>query len=182
MNDLQSGISKFKKGITHRLGWNEPKVDKQGPGGREESVGLPSSFPQPESRLSTGGGREQGGGPNTENETVGASSAADENRPDWKSTASSSAKLVLRAVRGSADAFGPLKSVAGGLCFILENCEVQCFPYRPSMALTCPQRTKANKRAIESLAPRIKELAEWLCEPVNEGDVKERERRMRLER
>jgi hypothetical protein len=28
-------------------------------------------------------------------------------------------------VRDAADAFGPLKSVAGGLCFILENCEVR---------------------------------------------------------
>ena len=50
--------------------------------------------------------------------------AADENKSDWKSTASASAKLVLRGVRDSADAFGPLKSVASGLCFILENCEV----------------------------------------------------------
>ena len=56
------------------------------------------------------------------------------------------------------------------------------FPHNPSETLTCPQRTKANKEAIESLAPRVKELAERLCEPVNEGDVKERERRMRLER
>lgn len=45
----------------------------------------------------------------------------DENRSDQKSTASASAKLLLRGVRDSADAFGPLKSVAGGLCFILDN-------------------------------------------------------------
>ena len=56
------------------------------------------------------------------------------------------------------------------------------FPHKPSVTLTCPQRTKANKQAIESLAPRVKELAEQLCEPVNEGDVKEGERRARLER
>ena len=55
------------------------------------------------------------------------------------------------------------------------------FPRRLSVTLTCPQRTKANKQAIESLAPRVKELAERLCEPVEERDVKERERRMRLE-
>lgn len=36
----------------------------------------------------------------------------------------SGAKFMLRGVRDTADAFGPLKSVAGGLCFILENCEV----------------------------------------------------------
>ena len=44
-----------------------------------------------------------------------------------------------------------------------------------------PQRTKANKEAIESLAPRVKSLAELLCKPVPEGDVKEGERRKRLE-
>ena len=42
----------------------------------------------------------------------------------WESTASDRAKLCLRGVRDSADAFGPLKSVAGGLCRILDNCEV----------------------------------------------------------
>ena len=52
------------------------------------------------------------------------SAAADENKLNWKSTASATAKLLLRGVRDTADAFGPLKSVAGGLCFILDNCEV----------------------------------------------------------
>ena len=185
MDDLRGSLSRFKKGIKHRLGRSKGKGDKPGAGGREESVGSSSSFPQPEPRVSTGGGREgerEGDGPNAGDENVGASAAAEENRPGWKSTASSSAKLVLRAVRDSADAFGPLKSVAGGLCFILENCEVRCPTHRlSSVALTCPQRTKANKQAIESLAPRVKELAERLCEPVGEGDVKERERRTRLE-
>ena len=37
---------------------------------------------------------------------------ANENKLDWKSTASATAKLLLRGVRGSAGAFGPLK-VAG---------------------------------------------------------------------
>jgi len=44
-----------------------------------------------------------------------------------------------------------------------------------------PQRTKANRQAIESLAPKVKTLAERLCESVPEGDVKEGERRKRLE-
>ena len=48
----------------------------------------------------------------------------DEKKSTWKSTASATAKLLLRGVRDSSDAFGPLKSVASGLCFILENCEV----------------------------------------------------------
>ena len=42
----------------------------------------------------------------------------------WGSTASATAKLLLRGVKESADAFPPLKSVVGGLCFILDNCEV----------------------------------------------------------
>ena len=46
---------------------------------------------------------------------------------------------------------------------------------------TCLQRTKANEQAIGSLAPRVKELSELLCEAISEGDVKERERRARLE-
>jgi len=47
-----------------------------------------------------------------------------ENKRDWKSTAYETAKLLLRGVRDSADAFPPLKSAAGGLCFLLDNCEV----------------------------------------------------------
>ena len=49
---------------------------------------------------------------------------ADEKKSSWGSTAYATAKLLLYGVRDSADAFGPLKSVAGGLCFILENYEV----------------------------------------------------------
>jgi len=42
----------------------------------------------------------------------------------WKSTTSATAKLLLHAVKESADAFPPLKSAVGGLCFILDNYEV----------------------------------------------------------
>ena len=91
------------------------------------------------------------------------------------------AKLLLHGVRDSADAFGPLKSIAGGLCFILENYEVRpssisivCSAYR------CPQQTEANKQAIESLAPWLKVLAELLCVTIPEGDVEEQERRERF--
>ena len=59
---------------------------------------------------------------------VEPSAAANEKKSSWKSTAIATAKLLLRGVRDSADAFGPLKSVAGGLCFILENCEVSSNP------------------------------------------------------
>jgi hypothetical protein len=58
------------------------------------------------------------------NEGAEPSAAADEKGLGWKSAASSTAKLLLRGVRDSADAFGPLKSVASGLCFVLDNCEV----------------------------------------------------------
>ena len=58
------------------------------------------------------------------NESVEPSAAVDKSKSNWKSTVSATAKLLLRGVRDSADVFSPLKSVAGGLCFILENCEV----------------------------------------------------------
>ena len=55
-----------------------------------------------------------------------SSVTADKNKSNSnrKPTASATAKFLLRWARDSVDAFGPLKSVAGGLCFILENCEV----------------------------------------------------------
>jgi hypothetical protein len=56
--------------------------------------------------------------------SVEPSVTTDENKPGWRSTASAAAKLLLRAVNQSSDAFPPLKSVAGGLCAILENSEV----------------------------------------------------------
>jgi len=61
-------------------------------------------------------------GPNVSDEP---SATADEKESNWKSTASATARLLLRRVRDSADTFGPLKSVAGSLCFILENREVR---------------------------------------------------------
>ena len=48
----------------------------------------------------------------------------DHSEGGWNSTVSATAKLLLRAMRDTADAFPPLKSVTGGLCAILENCEV----------------------------------------------------------
>jgi hypothetical protein len=67
------------------------------------------------------------------NESAEPSTAADK-KSNWKSTASAAAKLLLRGVRESADAFGPLRSVAGGLCFVLETCEV-C----SSACICCPR-------------------------------------------
>ena len=62
---------------------------------------------------------DHGGVPYDENQRV----AADGRREGRKFTVSASAKLLLCAVMESADAFPPLKSVAGGLCSTLENCE-----------------------------------------------------------
>ena len=129
MDDLRDSLSKFRKDFKHRFGGRKPKEDKLGASGCEESVGPSSLLPQPEPHVLMGGGREkEKEGPNVEEESIRAVFAADKSRLDWKYTVSPSAKLVLRAVRDSADAFGPLKSIAGGLCFILESCEVQYLP------------------------------------------------------
>ena len=74
------------------------------------------------------------------------SAATKENKSSWKSTSLASAKLLLRGVRDAADAFGPLKSVAGGLCFILENCEVWLSPACTTMALTGAPANEGKRR------------------------------------
>ena len=51
-----------------------------------------------------------------------------ESKSDLGSLMVSAARLTLRGVKEAADAFPPLKAVAGGLCFILDNCEVQFTP------------------------------------------------------
>ena len=53
----------------------------------------------------------------------------DKNKSNLKSLASSTAKLVLRGVKESADACPQLKSVLGCLCFILDNYEVRPLTY-----------------------------------------------------
>ena len=125
MDDLRESFSKLKRDVKHRLTGSKRKADKK-PDRRGETVADPSgSLPRPEPPAVTGGGRERKGDRSNAGESVESSAAADETKSDWKSTASSSAKLLLRGVRDSADAFPPLKSVAGGLCFILENCDVR---------------------------------------------------------
>ena len=125
MDDLRDSFSRLKKGVKRRLKGSKRKTDKPAAGKREERVDASGSFPQPEDSAVTGGSCEQGGpGSGVGNESVESDAAADENGSDWKSIVSSTAKSLLRGVRDSADAFPPLKSVAGGLCFILENYEV----------------------------------------------------------
>ena len=138
MDDLRDSFSRLKKGIKNKLTRSKRNVDRPGAGGHGERVGASGSLPRPEASVVTGGGREQErGGSNTDNESVEPSAAVDGS--DWKSIVSSTAKTLLRGVRDTADAFPPLKSVAGGLCFILENCEVRSPP--PSAirnAYRCP--------------------------------------------
>jgi len=126
MEDLRDSFSSLKKGIKRRIKGKKVKADSPGAGGSVERVGPSGTPPLPEPAVVTGGGREQEGSePNTGDERVEPSATPDKNKPGWGPTASASAKLLLRGVRDSADAFGPLKAVAGGLCFILENYEVR---------------------------------------------------------
>ena len=63
--------------------------------------------------------------------------ATDKNVSDWKSTAYNAAKLTINQIKESADAFPPLRSVAGGLSAILDHCDVQFTPHPvPPMMLT----------------------------------------------
>jgi len=133
MDDLRGTFSKLKKNIKHRLTGRERGAGKTGAGGRGETVNSPGSLPQPDSPVAMGSDRErEGKESNAEDESVESTAAPGENKSRWKSTTSASSKLLLRGVRDSADAFPPLKSVAGGLCFILENCEV----WSPSLNAT----------------------------------------------
>ena len=58
------------------------------------------------------------------------------------------------------------------------------FQYAPTIhgAHRRPQQTRANKQAMESLAPRIKALSVSLCKPIPEGNGKEEMRRRELEK
>ena len=84
-------------------------------------------------------------------ENAEPNATASEKKSNWKSTAYATAKLLLRGVRDSADAFGPLKSVAGGLCFILENCEVWSSLARTITIFTgapAHERERADDRVV----------------------------------
>ena len=126
MDDIRGSLSKMKKNIKYRLTGKKRKGDKARAGGHGEGVESSGSLP---SQSVTGGGHErEGDEPGADDESVGPTAAADESASGWTTTATASAKLLLRGVSSSSDAFGPLKSVAGGLCFILENCEVRLPP------------------------------------------------------
>ena len=50
--------------------------------------------------------------------------AADGTQQNQRSAASAEATVILRSVKGSSNAYPPLKCIAENLCFILDNCEV----------------------------------------------------------
>ena len=130
-------------------------MDKPGTDGREERVNVAGSLPRLKPGILTGAGRKkEGNRSNADNKGVESSAAANENRSDWGSTTSASAKLLLRGVRDSADAFPPLKSVAGGLCFILENYEVRS-PLSSviHIAYRCPSERRQTIRGYNRWHP-----------------------------
>ena len=136
MDDIRGSLSKMKEDIKHRLTGKKRKVDKAQAGGH--GVGVDSSGSLPPQSVTSGDRQREGKEPGAGDESVGPSAAADESESDWTTTATASAKLLLRGVSRSSDAFGPLKSVASGLCFILENCEVRLSPRVLSVSLTGP--------------------------------------------
>ena len=133
MDDIRESLSKMKKDIKHRLTGKKRKEDKAQAGGHGAGVESSGSLPP---RVTSGAREQEENEPGSDGENLGPGDAADES--DWTTTASASAKLLLRGVSSSSDAFGPLKSVAGGLCFILENCEVRLPPHILSVTLTGP--------------------------------------------
>ena len=125
MDDIRESFSEMKKRIKHRLTGKKRKAGKARAGGLGVGLGNVEPSGSLPSQAVTGDDSEREGDESSvDNRSARPSTAADESESDWKTTASASAKSLLRGVDSSSDAFGPLKSVAGGLCFILENCEV----------------------------------------------------------
>ena len=126
----------MKKRIKHRLTGKKLKADKARAG--RPGVGGESSGSLPPQAVTSENNEREENEPSADDKSVGPSTAVGESESDWKTTASATAKLLLRGVSNSSDAFGPLKSVAGGLCFILENCEVWLPPRVLSQKLMSP--------------------------------------------
>ena len=159
MDDMRETFSKLKKDMKHRIIGKNRKADKARADKRGERADASGSLSRPTPHIVTGSGREQGESESCADGESEPRAATDENKSGWKSMASSSAKLLLRGVRDSADAFAPLKSVAGGLCFILENCEVCFLPRFLSTTLIGPaahegEQTKNRIIGTQSQSPR----------------------------
>ena len=136
MDDIRDSFSKLTTDIIYRITGNKQRADEALAGECGERADISGSVPRPEPHVVTSSDHERrGDGSSANDENVGPSTAVDEKKSGRGPTVSSSAKLLLRGVRDSADAFGPLKSVAGGLCFILDNCEVRLPPHLLSATL-----------------------------------------------
>ena len=107
-----------------------------------------------------------------------------ESKSDWKSTTYATTKLAINLVKESSDAFPPLKSVVGGLSAILDHCDVRFVSPEPNNSSRSwhSQQTVACRQTIESLMPRVEQLAESLSKPAPEGETGEEERREILKR
>ena len=149
MDNVRGSFSGFKQDTKHRLERKKRRADKTWPDGQRSSLG-PSV--RPESQVVMDSDCElEGNESDVDVDNPGPSVTPDENRSDRKSTVSASAKLLLRGVRDSADAFGPLKSIAGGLCFILENGEVRFLPSHPALNA---HRSHSERRKISGRSNR----------------------------
>ena len=164
MGDIRKSLSKMKKDIKYRLMGKKHEADKALAGGHGVGVGSSGSLP-PQSVTSGDREREENE-PSAGDGNVGPSDAVNESESDWKATASASAKLLLRGVSSSSEAFGPLKSVAGGLCFILENCEVRLLPCMLSVTFIGPaahEGEQASDRIVGSQGPGPQRTALSAC-------------------
>ena len=114
MNNFLDSITRKGRRLKEQLKGKKGKRDESGADTTEGGISSSSSFLRPVPPIAAGGHDGEGSRPSTDTRQV---------RPE--STTVAATKLLFRGVRDSADAFGPLKSVAGGLCFILENYEVR---------------------------------------------------------
>ena len=152
MDNVRGSLSGLKHGIERRLERNKRKLDKTWlDGGEGRNSPGPSARLESQAAIDSDFERE-GNQSNMDVESHRPSVAPDENKSGWKSTVSDSAKLVLRGVRDSADVFGPLKSIAGGLCFILENCEVSPTPPHILFSMLIGPTAHEGKQAGDRIA------------------------------
>ena len=87
----------------------------------------------------------EGNESNMDVESPGPSVPPDENKSGWKSTASATAKLLFHGVRDSADAPGPIKSIAESLYLLLKNCEARLPLHIPCSMLIGPTAPKGGQ-------------------------------------
>ena len=114
-------------------------------------------------------------------ESVESGVAAADSELGRISVVSATAKLLC-GVRDSKGAFIPLRSIAGLLYSILENCQVWLpLCTLSSHCLWSFKQTEVDEQAIELLAPRLKVLSNSLCAPIHKDDVNEKGRAEELE-